>query len=263
MWPRFGEQFQKHISHSNIYLIALCHFWDLHLSLPKKSHHCLAAVVTSDTWIGFARIWRDLQGESLINAWANFPIHPFEVLSVTHPGLNADLSVLTFLPLLRDKRKPTNSINFMTSGDCPLPWFLVPFPPQMLMEPFLEHTKSYESMIRAQSNSGIPVDQVVLPICAHSGLSRDHCSNSSAGQVFEAMLQRSGPHIFSACWWANYKMFTNLERSSYNSVFLLDLLEPQYYVEVLQVLLLDFFFFWMLPSSNFDEISLELCGKND
>lgn len=93
-------------------------------------------------------------------------------------------------------------MNFLPTDDChlyPLPWFLVPPPPQRLMEPFLEHTRAYghpKSMTRAQSTSEIPVDQVILPICACSGLSRDHCSDSSAGQVPEAMLQRLGPRIF-------------------------------------------------------------------
>lgn len=183
-----------------MYWITLFSFLDLQLSLPKKNHHCLAAVVTSDTRIKSARMWNDLQGESLINAWANFSIHPFEVLSVPHR--NYDLSVPSFVTLLRGKRKPTNSMNFIPTDYChlyPLPWLLFPSPPQTLMEPFLEYTRAYgrpKNMPRAQSTSGIPVDQVMLPRCAHSGLSRDHCSDSSAGQVFEAMHQRSGPHIF-------------------------------------------------------------------
>lgn len=201
-WPRFGEQFQKPISHNNMYFTVLFSFLDLQLLLPKKNHHCPAAVVTSDTWIEFARIWRHLQGEVSNKCLSKLLCSPIWSVECYSPGMNADLAVLSFIPLLRDKRKPTNCLNLIPTEDChlyPLPWFLVPSPLQRLMEPFLEHTRAYgctESMTRAQSSSGITVDQVILPICAHSDLSRDHCSNSSAGQVFEAMLQRSGPHIF-------------------------------------------------------------------
>lgn len=127
--------------------------------------------------------------------------------SVLPPGMNADLAVRSFAPLFRDKRNPTNSMNFIPTDDCHLHllhWFLVPSLPQTLMEPFLEHTRAFghsESMTRALSSSGIPVDHVILPTCTHSDLSRNHCSDSSAGQVLEAMLQRSGPHIFLNPLW--------------------------------------------------------------
>lgn len=66
--------------------------------------------------------------------------------------------------------------------------------------------------------------------------------------------------FFPSHWRVNHKKFTNLKSSPYSSMFLPDLLEPQYYAEVLQVLLHDF---WMLPSSNFAGMNLEPHGKND
>lgn len=180
------------------------------------------------------------------------------------PGMNADLSVLSFIPLLRDKRKDPNSMNFIPTDDChlyPLPWFLVPSPPWMLMEPFLEHTRALWTF---QEH-----DQGTVELWNPSGPSHtsNMCTLIWAGTVAATHLQgrflkqcsEDQDHTFSStCWWVNcsqiWRALHTIQCFSWTSWNLSTMWKccKCFYT-----------IFWMLSSSNFGGMILELRGKND
>lgn len=165
----------------------------------KKNHHCLGVVVTSDMWIKFAEIWRDLQAESLTNVWEGCSIHLCQVLNVT--PRNEDWTVSVKFHASPDRWKDENHT---FSGFQPHWW--LPFVTHLLLPgPF--PSPNLDRVMPGLSKGQTHLEHSQRIVKNHSGLSctfnmctsdlsRFHISNSSAGHVFQAMLQRSQLHIF-------------------------------------------------------------------
>ena len=130
-WPRFGEQFQKPVCHSSVYLKVLFYFLDSQLLLCKKNLCYLAAVVTSDTRTKVAKTWRGLQGESLLNAWSSYPVHLCEMFNVTPRNEDWTVSVKFHASPDRWKEQTHKFSGFQHhwwSPFVPLPLIPGPFP---------------------------------------------------------------------------------------------------------------------------------------